>query len=142
MDNAKSGNKVKIHFTGKTDNGEVFASSQGNEPLAFEIGDGTVLPGVEKAIVGMEQGETKTVTLSPEEGFGEQSESLILTVAKSEFPSDFEPREGMELQVPQPDGAVVFFKILKVLEDSVQLDANHPLAGKTLTFELQLLEIS
>ena len=142
MDKAKSGDKVKVHFTGKTENGEVFASSQGQEPLEFQIGDGSVLPGVEKAVQGMSQGESKTITLPPPEGFGEQNDSLILTVDRSQFPEDFEPKDGMELQVPQPDGSVVFFKILKVMEEKVQLDANHPLAGKTLSFELELLEIA
>ncbi len=141
-DSAKDGDKVKVHFVGKTEKGEVFATSQGNEPLEFQIGDGSVLPGFEKAIQGMEKGENKTVTLPPQDGFGEQNDSLVLTVERSQFPEDFDPQEGMEMQVPQPDGSVVFFKILKVEGDQVQLDANHPLAGSTITFELELLEIS
>lgn len=142
MAQAKNGDHVKVHFTGKKQSGEIFATSQGRDPLEFQIGDGTVLPGVEKAVEGMAKGEHKTVTLGPEEGFGEQKNELILTVDRSQFPEDFEPQEGMELQVPQPDGSVVFFKILKILNDKVQLDANHPLAGEKLTFELELLEIA
>lgn len=142
MDQARSGDKVKVHFTGKMEDGEIFATSQGHAPLEFQVGDGTVLPGVDRAIEGMKMGQSKTVTLTPDEGFGSPNESLILTVERTQFPEDFEPKEGMELQVPQPDGSVVFFKILKVMSDHVQLDANHPLAGKTLTFELELLEIA
>ena len=142
MAQAKNGDQVKVHFTGKMENGEVFASSHGQRPLEFCIGDGSVLPGVDHAVHGMALGEKKVVTLPPTEGFGEQSEALILTVERSHFPEGFEPKEGMELQIPQPDGSVVFFKILKIIEDKVQLDANHPLAGKTLTFELELFEIA
>jgi len=139
---AKSGDHVKVHFTGKMENGDIFATSQGHEPLEFNVGDGTVLPGVDKAIFGMAKGEHKTVTLQPVEGFGEKNDSLILVVDRSHFPEGFEPKEGMELQLPQPHGGVVFLKILQVLDnDQIKLDANHPLAGKTLTFELELLEI-
>lgn len=142
MGEAKSGDHVKVHFTGKMENGDVFASSQGNEPLEFNIGDGTVLPGVDIAVVGMAQGEKKTITLPPSDGFGEQNESLVLVVDRSHFPEGFEPKEGMELQLPQPDGGIVFLKILQVMDGKIKLDANHPLAGKTLTFELELLEIA
>ena len=141
MGQVKSGDHVKVHFTGKMDNGDVFASSQGHEPLEFAVGDGTVLPGVDKAVNGMHLGERKTITLPPQEGFGDQMDSLILTVERSQFPEGFQMHEGMELQVPQPDGSVIFFKILQILDDKVKLDANHPLAGKELTFELELLEV-
>jgi FKBP-type peptidyl-prolyl cis-trans isomerase 2 len=143
MGQAKNGDQVKVHFIGKTENGDIFSSSHGQEPLAFKIGDGTVLPGVDQAVLGMLKGEKKTVTVPPHDGFGEQNESLILTVDRSHFPEDFEPKEGMELQLPQANGGIVFIKILKLLENNqIKLDANHPLAGKTLTFELELLEIA
>jgi peptidylprolyl isomerase len=143
MSLAKKGDHVKVHFIGKMENGEIFASSQGHPPLEFNVGDGSVLPGVDKAVDGMSQGEHKTVTISPQEGFGEQNTALILIVDRSHFPPGFEPKEGMELQMPQPNGGVVFLKILEILDnDKVKLDANHPLAGKTLTFELELLEIA
>jgi peptidylprolyl isomerase len=101
------------------------------------------LPGVDLAVSGMSKGEQKTVTLSPDESFGEKNESLIMVVDRSHFPEGFEPKEGMELQLPQPNGGMVFLKILQILDDGkVKLDANHPLAGKTLTFELELLEIA
>lgn len=141
MSPVKSGDRVKVHFTGKMENGEVFATSQEHEPLEFQVGDGTVLPGVDKAVQGMNQGEYKTVTIPPAEGFGEQTESLIMIVDRAKFPKEFEPREGMELNIPQPDGTVVFLRILQIMENQIKLDANHPLAGKTLTFELELLEV-
>ena len=143
MAQAKDGDYVRVQFVGKTENGEVFATSQGHGPLEFSVGDGTVLPGLDKAITGMSQGEHKTVTIAPTDGFGEPNASLILVVDRSHFPEGFEPKEGMELQVPQPNGVPVFLKILQILDDNkVKLDANHPLAGKTLTFELELLEIA
>jgi peptidylprolyl isomerase len=141
MGQAKQGDHVKVHFTGKMENGEVFASSQNHEPLEFSVGDGTVLPGVDKAVEGMSLGQRKTITLNPQEGFGETAESLIMTVDRAQFPEGFELKEGMELHVPQPDGSVIFFKILQLFDDKVKLDANHPLAGKTLTFDLELLEV-
>lgn len=141
MSPVKSGDRVKVHFTGKMENGEVFATSHEHEPLEFQVGDGSVLPGVDRAVQGMNQGEYKTVTIPPAEGFGEQTESLIMIVDRSKFPKEFEPREGMELNIPQPDGSVVFLRILQIMENQIKLDANHPLAGKTLTFELELLEV-
>ncbi len=143
MGQVQSGDRVKVHFTGKMENGDVFASSQGHEPLEFNVGDGSVLPGVDRAVYGMGLGEKKTINLPPAEGFGEPSESLILVVDRSHFPEGFEPQEGMELQLPQPQGGVVFIRILQILENNqIKLDANHPLAGKSLVFELELLEVT
>lgn len=140
---AKKGDHVKVHFTGKMDDGIVFGSSHGHAPLEFNVGDGSVLPGVDKAVDGMAPGEKKTVTLAPTDGFGEANESLILVVDRSQFPPGFDIREGMELQFPQPDGGVVFIKVLQILENGqIKLDTNHPLAGKSLVFELELLEIA
>lgn len=142
MSQAKQGDKVKIHFTGKTTSGDVFSTTQGHEPLEFTIGDGIILPGVEDAVKGMDKGERKTVSLTPEQGFGTRLDELILVVDRSQFPQDFEPEEGMELQVPQPDGSLVFFKVIEVGNHEVKLDANHPLAGFPLVFDIQLLEIA
>lgn len=139
---AKKGDKVKVHFTGKTPEGNVFASSEGRDPLEFEIGGGALLPGVESAIEGMNAGDEKAVTLSPDESFGQRHDELIIMVERSQFPEDFEPKVDLEFEIPQPDGSVAFFKILEVGEEKVKLDGNHPLAGQTLTFELKLLEIA
>lgn len=138
---AKNGDTVKIHFIGKTVTGDVFASSHEEGPIEFKIGEGDLLPGIEKAVEGMVKGEHKTITLNPEEGFGDHHEELILQVERNQFPHDFEPEVGMQLQVPQPDGTFALFKVLEVGNENVKLDANHPLAGETITFDLELLEI-
>lgn len=139
---AKKGDRVKVHFTGKTQGGDVFASSYNQEPLEFELGEGTVLPGVENAVEGMESGEKKNVTVPPEQSFGFRHDELIIMVDRSQFPEDFEPKVGLAFEVPQPDGSYAYFKVLEVGDSKVKLDGNHPLAGETLTFELELLEIS
>ncbi|MCC5832789.1 MAG: peptidylprolyl isomerase [Chlamydiales bacterium] len=139
---AKIGDKVKIHFTGKTADGDIFATSHDREPLEFEIGGGALLPGVESAVEGMEKGEKKDVTLPPEQSFGHHHDELIILVNRSEFPENFQPSVGLEFEVPQPDGSAAYFKILEIKDEKVKLDGNHPLAGQTLKFELELLEIS
>lgn len=140
---AQTGDRVKVGFIGKMENGDIFVNSQDKEPLDFKIGDGTVLIGVDKAVKGMQPGERKTVTLPPHEGFGERNPNLIHEVDRSYFPPGFKFETGLELQIPQPQGGVVFLKILELLDnDRVKLDTNHPLAGKTLTFELELLHIA
>ncbi len=140
---AKRGDRVKIHFTGKTTEGQVFASSyEENEPLEFEVGQGALLPGVEHAVEGMEKGEKKNVTLSPEEGFGHHHDELIIRVDRSQFPPGFEPEVGQTLQSQQPDGSIAYLTVLEVGDSDVKLDGNHPLAGRSVTFELELLEIS
>lgn len=137
----KKGDKVKVHFTGKTQEGDVFATSQGEDPIEFEVGSGALLPGVESAVEGMEQGEKKDVTLNPEQSFGHRHEELVISVDRSQFPEDFQPAIGLEFEIPQPDGSVAYFKILEVGEEKVKLDGNHPLAGETLTFELEVLDV-
>ncbi|NGX61826.1 MAG: FKBP-type peptidyl-prolyl cis-trans isomerase SlyD [Chlamydiae bacterium] len=141
MEEAKQGDKVKIHFTGKTEQGDVFAASQQDEPLEFTLGEGVLLPGVEKAVAGMQTGEEKMVHLPAEEAFGPHHEELILYVEKNQFPDDFQPQPGMEFQVPQPDSSYAYFKVLGVEGERVKLDGNHPLAGCPLTFELALVAI-
>lgn len=139
---AKEGDKVRIHFTGKTEDGNIFASSYGKEPLEFRIGDGQMLVGVENAIRGMTVGEQRTTRVSPEEAYGIHRQDWVFEVERSEFPSDFVPEIGMQLQVPQSDGMFVILTILSIGKDMVKVDANHPLAGERLTFELELLEIA
>ena len=139
---AKKGDKVKVHFTGKTVDGNIFATSHDHEPLEFEIGGGALLPGVEKAVEGMETGEKKDVTLPPEQSFGYRHDELIILVDRSQFPDHFQPSVGLEFEVPQPDGSAAYFKVLEVSDEKVKLDGNHPLAGQTLKFELELMEIT
>jgi peptidylprolyl isomerase len=142
MGQAQEGDTVKVHYTGKLDNGMVFDSSQDREPLEFKIGAGQVIPGFEKGIIGMEVGQSKTVKLPPEEAYGPQREELIAEVKKADIPENIKPSVGQRLSLRQPDGNTVNVTISDVNEESITLDANHSLAGKTLIFDIELVEIS
>ncbi|MBD3381188.1 MAG: peptidylprolyl isomerase [candidate division Zixibacteria bacterium] len=142
MGQAQEGDTVKVHYTGKLDNGMVFDSSQDREPLEFKIGAGQVIPGFEKGIIGMEVGQSKTVKLPPEEAYGPQREELIAEVKKADIPENIKPSVGQRLSLRQPDGNTVNVTVSDVNEESITLDANHSLAGKTLIFDIELVEIS
>jgi len=135
---AKSGDTVKVHYTGKMDNDSVFDSSQGREPLQFVIGAGQMIAGFDQGVVGMKVGDKKTITLTPEQAYGQPSDERIVRVGKGQFPPDLQLTVGMQLQ--GPTGFPVTVK--EIGADSVTIDANHPLAGKTLTFEVELMEIT
>jgi len=141
MSQAKCGNTVKVHFTGRLENGEVFTSSRESEPLEFTLGGGQVIPGFEKAVTGMELGETKTVNLPPEEAYGPRQEDLVVDVKKSNFPEDLTPLTGEQLEIPQEDGEPLKVAVVDVSGDTVTLDANHPLAGYTVTFTIILVAV-
>jgi len=141
MAQAKSGDTVKLNFTGKLKDGSVFGSTAEQEPLEFKLGEGQVIPGVEKAVAGMEVGESKTVELSSEQAYGAHQEELIEKVERDKFPEGTNPQVGQRFEVPQPDGKKMMVRVVEVSDSAVTLDANHPLAGKDLTFELELLEI-
>ena len=141
MTQAKEGDTVKIHYTGKFDDGTVFDASGENEPLEFVIGEGHVIPGVEEAVLGMNPEESKTTVIPPEKGYGQYHDDMVVEVAKSKFPEHIQPELGLELELKQEDGSSIFVIVTNVSDDEVTLDANHPLAGKDLTFEIQLMEI-
>jgi peptidylprolyl isomerase len=141
MSQAKCGNTVKVHFTGRLENGEVFTSSRESEPLEFTLGSGQVIPGFDKAVTGMELGETRTVNLQPEEAYGPRQEDLVVDVKKSNFPEDITPLTGEQLEIPQEDGEPLKVTVVDVSEDTVTLDANHPLAGYTVTFTIILVAV-
>jgi len=141
MPEAKQNDTVRVHYTGKLDDGSVFDSSLEREPIEFTIGEGHVIPGFEQAVVGMNLGETKTVRIQSDDAYGPYREDMVLTVERSQFPSDIEPAVGQALQVQQSNGEPFVVTVSEVSEASVKLDANHPLAGKDLTFEIQLVEI-
>ena len=141
MPQAKEGDTVRIHYTGKFDDGTVFDSSSENEPLEFVIGDGQVIPGVEEAVIGMNPEENKTTTIPPEKGYGQYHEDMVVEVEKDKFPEHIQPELGLELELKQEDGNSVFVIVTNVSDDEVTLDANHPLAGKDLTFDIRLMEI-
>jgi len=140
---AKEGSKVKIEYEGKLDDGTVFDSSEKHgKPLEFEIGKGMVIKGFEEAIIGMEKGQEKEVTIKPEEGYGEHNDQLIKKVPREQLPKEQEPIKGMMLLLSSPDGRQFPVKIEEVTDKEITLDLNHPLAGKTLHFKIKLVEIS
>jgi len=138
---AQLGDTVKVHYTGTLEDGTVFDSSIDREPLEFTIGEGKLIPGFEEAVVGMSQGESKTVEIPSDEAYGSYYEELVFVVERDQLPPDLQPEVGQQLQFQQEDGTIVTLTVIDVSELSVTLDANHPLAGKDLTFEIQLVEI-
>ncbi|MDZ7645427.1 MAG: peptidylprolyl isomerase [Woeseiaceae bacterium] len=141
MTQAKDGDSVRIHYTGKLQDGTEFDSSSGRDPLEFKLGEGQIIPGLEKAVVGMDKGEDKTVTVEPAEAYGDRHEQLVQQVPKSALPEDIEPSVGMQLQSQTPDGQAMPLVVTEVSDDAITVDANHPLAGQTLNFEIKLVEI-
>lgn len=141
MKKARVGDSVKAHYTGKLDDGTVFDSSRDRGPLEFSIGQNQVIKGFEEAVVGMSEGESKTVTVASEEAYGAHREDLVITLQRSQIPANVELREGLHLQMRQQDGTVFNVMVSGLSDEQVTLDANHPLAGKDLTFEIELVEI-
>lgn len=136
----EDGKKVRIHYTGTLSDGEKFDSSEGRDPLEFETGSGMVIPGFDSAVRDMEVGGKKTVTLPSKEAYGEIREEMVGDIPKANFPEDMEIQVGMPLQMSGPQGPMPVI-VKEVKEEAVTIDANHPLAGKDLTFELELVEI-
>ena len=141
MSEAKSGDKVKIHYTGTLDDGTQFDSSAGREPLQFQLGGGEVIPGFDKAVEGMTVGDSKKVRIEPGDAYGQRHEQLVQEVPRSALPDDLAPEVGMALQGSGPEGQITQFMLVEVAADTVTLDANHPLAGQALSFEIELVEI-
>lgn len=141
MSTAKQGDTVQIHYTGKLDDGTVFDSSEGREPLAVTLGEGQVIPGFERAAIGMEVGETKEARLDVADAYGQRRDDLLLEVPREQLPDELEVEVGTPLQLQQPDGRAVPVTVAQLDDEQVTLDANHPLAGQPLTFELTLVAI-
>ena len=141
MAEAKLGDTVKIHFTGKLQDETVIETSKDRDPLEFKIGDGNVIPGLEQGVVGMAAGDKKTIAISPEDAFGQPQEDLVVDMKKSEFPKDVELAAGVYLNIESSDGKEFKAKVVEIKEDTVTLDANHPLAGVTINCDVELLEI-
>ncbi len=138
---AKKNDRVKVHYKGTLKDGTVFDSSVGKEPFVFIIGEGTVIPGFEKSVIGMAVGDTKTVTLPPEQGYGPRRKELCAVIARSRIPETISIRQGMKLEVQSSSGTTAQAVVLEVTDSEVTLDLNHPLAGQDLVFELELIEI-
>ena len=141
MSEAKTGDKVKVHYSGKLADGTQFNTSANQEPLEFTVGAGEVIAGFEEAVVGMNPGDTKTATINADEAYGDYDDELILEVERDQFPPEITPEVGQRLQLHQPDGEVFGAVVTAVDDQTVTLDANHPLAGQDLTFEIELVEI-
>ncbi len=138
---AKNGDTVTVHYTGKLDNGEVFDTSEGKDPIEFELGAGNIIPGFEAAVVGMEEGDTADVRIEPQQAYGDVRDDLVVPVKKDRLPEDMEPEVGHKLQVEVAPGQQRVATITEIGDDEVTIDLNHPLAGEPLNFELELVNI-
>lgn len=138
---ANTGDTVKVHYTGRYVTGEEFDSSLGREPLVFTIGSGEVIEGFDDAVKGMSIGEQKSVTVSPEHGYGAYNENLVIEMPTQYIPEDISPEEGLELKIVDENDEEVLVVVTEVHDEFIRLDANHPLAGKTLVFDIELLGI-
>lgn len=139
---AKDGDTLKVHYRGTLDDGTEFDSSRGRQPLEFTLGRKMLIPGFEKAVLGLEAGDKTTVRIPPAEAYGEKDENLIFPVSLEDVPEDITPEEGLELQLQLSDGHVATAVICKVTDKEIFLDANPRLAGETLTFEIEVVEIA
>lgn len=142
MDKAKQGDCVKVHYKGSLDNGDVFDTSQDREPLEFTIGEGRVLAGFEDAVIGMIPGEEKSIKIPTTEAYGPRREDMVAVFNSGQFPEDLAPAIGQILQLKRDDGMLIQAMVTDITGDQVTLDANHPLAGKDLNFDLKLVEIA
>jgi peptidylprolyl isomerase len=138
---AQSGNTVRFHYVGRLDDGQVFGTTENRDPLELRLGEGSMIPGVEGALVGMAPGESKSVQLPVEQAYGPHREDLVAEFQKEQLPAEIEPEVGQRVQLRTQDGDAFPAEIVDVNEQAVKLDANHPLAGKSLKFDLELVEI-
>ena len=141
MQQVKKGNKVRVHYHGKLTTGETFDSSEGREPLEFEVGSGSVINGFDNGVTGMSAGEKKTIDIPYTEAYGPKSSEMMIEFPKDKFPQDLEIEAGLELMMSNDSGQEFQVIVSQVKDETVILDANHPLAGKDLIFDLELIEI-
>jgi peptidylprolyl isomerase len=142
MIKAKIGDLVKVHFTGRLDDGTVFATSKMSKPVSFRLGTGEVISGLENAVVGMSPGESKTAIIAPEDAFGRYTADRLVLVKRTHFPKHIEPRKGQLLRVGKVGGKTGMVRVALVDDARVMLDTNHVLAGKNITIDVKLLECS
>jgi len=139
---AKDGDTVKVHYTGTLDDGSIFDTSRDREPLEFILGSGSMIAGFDRAVNGMQVGEIKTVTIPTNEAYGPHREELVLIIERDRLQEGLEPTIGQQLEMRQPDGRIITVVVTNVSDNSITVDANHALAGKDLTFEIELVEIN
>ena len=138
---ANDGDTVKVHYTGTLEDGTVFDTSRGQEPLEFTLGEGNIIPGFEETVKGMLVGQTKMVTIPAEEAYGPHRDELVMVIERDKLPEGMNTAIGQQLQMQQADGGTAVVVVTDVSETTITIDANHPLAGKDLTFEIELVEI-
>lgn len=141
MAQAQTGDTVRVHYTGRLEDGTVFDSSQDREPIQFTLGENQVIAGFETAVTGMETGEMKTTEIAPEQAYGQRREDLMIPVPRTQMPDDLDPQIGQTLQVQGQGGEVYPVVVAEIGDDQIMVDANHPLAGRSLIFDIQLVEI-
>ncbi len=137
MSKVEDGTQVKVHYTGKLNDGTVFDSSEDKDPLEFTMGQGEVIPGIEEAVRDMEEGESKQVTISKDQAYGDRRDDMIIDVPKDKFPDEIPQETGQQLMLRHPEGQEFPAVIVDVKEETITLDANHPLAGEDLNFEIK-----
>lgn len=142
MQQAKSGDTVKVHYHGRLTDGTTFDSSEGRDPLEFKVGSGSVIRGFDDGVAGMSVGDKKTVHIPADDAYGQKDAGMVVEFPKANFPPDLKPEVGMQLQMTNGSGQVIPVVIQEVGEDTVMLDANHPLAGQDLIFDIELVDIS
>lgn len=149
MAQAQEGNRVRVHYTGKLDDGTVFDSSEcgedecgcGHGPMEFTIGAGEVIPGFDSAVVGLSIGEAKSIHIPVDDAYGERIEEMVAEVPRGDLPPEMKPEVGQQLEVTQEDGQVFQVLVIDVNDETITIDANHPLAGQALNFDIRLVEI-
>lgn len=142
MDKVESGHFVSVHYKGTLENGEIFDTSEGRHPMEVEMGAGQIITGFEKALMGMALNEKKVFTLEPDEAYGNRDDSLTHSFDRSEIPAEMDVEVGQTVALSSPEGQQVPAQIVEVDEKKVVVDLNHPLAGKTLTFDIEVVGIS
>jgi len=141
MDIVQEKSNVSVHYTGTLETGEVFDSSRERDPLSFTVGEGQMIPGFEKAVKGMKLNETKKITIAPEEAYGDAKPEMVQTITKEQLPPDLNVHVGQQLASQMPDGQQIVVTVTDVKDSEITIDANHPLAGKTLNFEIEVVKI-
>ena len=141
MKQAKNGDTVKVHYTGKLDDGTIFDSSEGKDPLQFTIGKGQLLQAFEQGVIGLAEGDSKNIHLTAQEGYGLKQDKLIGKLPLEALPEDLTPEVGIRLQMKTPEDQLIVLKIVEVSDNDITVDANHELAGENLKFEIALVEI-
>jgi FKBP-type peptidyl-prolyl cis-trans isomerase SlpA len=142
MSQVKLNDTIKVHYTGKLTDGQVFDTSENREPLEFKVGSGMLIPGFENGVIDMKVNEKKTLNIPSDEAYGPVNEDLFQEVDKSQLPEDIKPEVGMGLMSKRPDGSEMPLTVTEVKDSSIVVDANHPLAGKDLVFDIEVVEIS